>query len=133
MSESSSRWLDFARDDLRAARALATEGIHHLACFHAQPSAEKALKHVLTTNGRLPPRTHSLSELMDLSREFVVLPEDLIRSIEDLDDYYMPTRYPDAIPGSLPSGMPTDEHARAAITAVADLLQRLMTSSRTPL
>ena len=38
------RWLDQASDDLQAAQVLLEAGHHALAAFHAQQSAEKALK-----------------------------------------------------------------------------------------
>ena len=38
-----------------------------------------------------------------------------------LDQYYIPTRYPDALPGSLPEGLPTFEHAHSALSSVQKL------------
>jgi len=32
-----------------------------------------------------------------------------------LDDFYIPTRYPDAIPGAMPEGLPNAEDAREAL------------------
>jgi HEPN domain-containing protein len=35
--------------------------------------------------------------------------------ITALDDYYIPTRYPDALPGSLPGGLPGKEQAEESL------------------
>jgi HEPN domain-containing protein len=33
----------------------------------------------------------------------------------ELDQFYIPTRYPDAVPGSLPEGLPQRQHAEKAL------------------
>ncbi|MBI1884579.1 MAG: HEPN domain-containing protein [Chlamydiae bacterium] len=33
----------------------------------------------------------------------------------DLDQYYRPTRYPDAVVGTLPTGLPGEKHAKEAL------------------
>ena len=59
------RWLEFGREDLEAAAALAAAGTgrpRH-ACWLAQQSVEKALKAVLVYVGLDVPRVHDLDEL----------------------------------------------------------------------
>ena len=34
-----------------------------------------------------------------------------------LDEYYIPTRYPDGVPGTLPQGQPSEQHASEALAA----------------
>jgi len=36
-------------------------------------------------------------------------------ALTKLDDYYIPTRYPDALPGTLPEGLPEQSDAENAI------------------
>jgi HEPN domain-containing protein len=115
------RWLSFAREDLRAAEILLREDIFSLACFHAQQAVEKALKAALSSRdpeGSLP-RTHSISELADrLGAERARFPEGL----DTLDAFYIPTRYPDALPGTLPSGLPGTTEAQETVEIAREVL-----------
>ena len=63
-------YLVLANDDLRAAVALMKEPHqYHNVCFHAQESAEKALKAVLLTDGLRFPKKHDVELLVDLIRQ----------------------------------------------------------------
>jgi len=59
------------------------------------------------------PQTHKLADL------FSYLPEDPFEDMKDnillLDRFYIPTRYPDALPGSLREGLPKEGDAEEAI------------------
>ena len=39
-----------------------------------------------------------------------------------LDDYYIPTRYPDALPGSLPQSLPERKDAEEALYVLKDII-----------
>ena len=122
MSELAKRWLNFAQDDLRVAELVFSERIYHQACFHAQQCVEKALKGVLVSMGRRSPRTHAITDLARL------LPPDFAADLADelgeLDDYYIPTRYPDALPGMLPDGLPGRTEAKKAVALARSVLNR---------
>ena len=109
------KWLDFAREDLAMAKMALKQGIANQACFHAQQGVEKALKGFLRTKQTSIPKTHALEELLELCRRrdptFLKLQEACII----LDQYYIPTRYPDALPGSSSEGLPTEKHAKKAV------------------
>lgn len=122
MREIAERWLIFAYDDLRAARAVFDQQLHNQACFHAQQWVEKSLKAVLAFEGAGVPRTHSIADLMRAvsSATFLVRQADLM----NMDKYYVATRYPDALPGTLPSGMPTPTDAEQAIDAALFAFER---------
>jgi len=51
----------------------------------------------------------------------VALPDDLRRRLLLLDRYYIPTRYPDAVPGSSVTGMPNQADAEEALSASTNL------------
>ena len=112
MNELARHWLIFARQDLRMAELALSENIYNQACFHAQQCAEKTIKGFLEQLGRSPPRTHLMSDLIGL------LPAGTVNTFEDallaLDRFYIPTRYPDAFPGSLAEGLPGRRDAEAA-------------------
>ena len=114
MSKASERWWQLAADDLRVAELVLREGIYHQACFHAQQCVEKALKGVLVhSNDVAPPRTYSIPDLLTRVplQWFTDLREPLA---EIMDQFYFPTRYPDALPGSFPEGLPGKEDAEEA-------------------
>lgn len=115
MNAAGDRWLEFARQDLQMAELALNEGIHNQVCFHSQQCVEKCIKGLLANLGRTPPRTHSIVDLLGLlPAEYLPhLREDLAQ----LDIFYIPTRYPDALPGSLAEGLPGKEDAQDAITA----------------
>lgn len=109
--ELAKRWISFARDDLKIIDDIIKEDVYHLACFHAQQSAEKSLKGFIVFTKRSLKKTHSLIELLN---EAVKINKDCDRFRDYcliLDRYYIPTRYPDAWPGSLPEGLPDKERA----------------------
>lgn len=60
--------LDLATADLDTARRLIVPGLYHNACYHAQQTAEKALKAVLLHEITTFPKTHDLSRLVDAIR-----------------------------------------------------------------
>ena len=123
MNRAIERWLIFAREDLRMAELALAEGIFNQVCFHAQQCVEKAVKGWLEQQGRIPPRTHRMADLLTL------LPPDLMGELNDalrlLDRFYIPTRYPDALPGMLPEGMPGRRDAEAALDLARDALQHV--------
>jgi len=119
MNEAVERWLIFAEEDLKVAEIVLREGIYNQACFHAQQCAEKALKAALLTHAPddALPRTHSVADL--LRRLPPTWFADLrVALSEIMDSYYLPTRYPDALPGTLPEGLPDQGDAEEA-TALA--------------
>jgi HEPN domain-containing protein len=110
------RWLNQALYDLKAAEHSAQGTFHSIACFQSQQAAEKALKAYLISTGRRAIMGHSilalLREAADLDRSF----ETFFSHGRILDRYYIPTRYPDA----LPDGMPYENFEESdAVTALA--------------
>ena len=78
------------------------EGFFAQACFLAHQVAEKALKALAYNRGDRYVIGHSLTELIsDLTTVHPAVSEHL-ESMGVLDQYYLPTRYPDALPGSTP-------------------------------
>lgn len=116
------RWFEFAQEDLTVARLSLENKVYNQACFHSHQGVEKVLKGYLSAKGGDVPRTHSITTLLKLCAKvnpaFNELPEDTLK----LDDYYIPTRYPDALPGVLPEGLPCKEDAEEAVA----LLEKVM-------
>ena len=103
------RWLEFARQDLRIAELAMDEGLYNQVCFHSQQCVEKVLKAWLAGNDKKIPRTHNMADILNL------IPTEVVGALADemllLDRFYISTRYPDALPGSLEDGLPDKEEA----------------------
>ena len=115
-------WIRFAREDLRVAEWTYSAQIYNQTCFHAQQCVEKSLKAWLCHQGMLPPRVHQLSALLGQ------LPGDILTDLRMdiilLDRFYIPTRYPDALPGMLPDGLPVAADAEEALGVARQVLRQ---------
>jgi HEPN domain-containing protein len=117
MNAESERWLRFAQEDLRMAELALRDGIYNQVCFHAQQCAEKAIKGLLAFQDVAPPRTHRIADLLSLVKND---PFDV--EVRLLDRFYIPTRYPDALPGMLPEGLPERIDAEHALDTAHQVL-----------
>jgi len=122
MKEEAKRWIKFAVEDLKIAELAMNEKIFNQVCFHSQQCVEKLLKGCLLAMGKMYPKTHKLADLMHALGESFF--RDISENIVALDRFYIPTRYPDALPGSLPDGIPSDGDAKEAIEVAREVLQR---------
>ncbi len=102
-------WIALAEEDYDTARAALRRQAPwlHTACFHAQQTVEKYLKAILTTQGKIFPKTHDLLELCDLCEQAGVIVPMPIDDLDVLSDHAVQTRYP--------ADVPTIEDARAAL------------------
>lgn len=114
--EEALKWLEFSKEDMRMAELAMREEIYNQVCFHSQQCIEKSLKAILAAEGMNIPRTYKVTDL--IAEVNKVVGEDLFekfKGIEIIDQYYVPTRYPDAVLGILPEGMPGRDEAMEAI------------------
>jgi HEPN domain-containing protein len=118
------RWLDQARADIRAAESSIAAGVFEWACFQSQQAAEKALKAFWLYHSA-DPWGHSMLKLIE---EF---PDDELRSAispllpqaKALDKLYIPTRYPNGLPDSIPSEVYTEPEARSAVELARQVIE----------
>jgi len=118
-----SRWLSQAQADLRAAENSLKSASFEWACFQAQQAGEKALKAIWQFSA-YEPWGHSLTRLVE---EF---PDEAVRAdlmfflsqAKRLDKLYIPTRYPNGLPDSIPAEVFTLEEAQEAINMAKQLL-----------
>jgi HEPN domain-containing protein len=122
-NEEADRWFLFAREDFRMAELALKEGMYNQVCFHAQQCVEKVLKGFITHKGDVHPQTHKLADLLSSLSPSPF--DDLRDEIIILDRFYIPTRYPDALPGYLPEGLPSAEDAKESITSARMVLKRV--------
>jgi HEPN domain-containing protein len=115
-------WLNGAEQDLMIAREGAVRW-SNAACFHAQQSAEKAIKAVLVVACGDVVRTHSLGTLLEeLAEAGIDADASVVEAAKVLDKYYAPTRYPDALGGIDPTAIFTSTEASAAIALAENIV-----------
>jgi HEPN domain-containing protein len=101
--EEGSRWLEQGEEDLSSAKYLLAGGKFYLVCFLAQQIAEKALKGYLYSEGEELVTGHSVEELCQWAAKLDPGFKRLGGEVSILDNYYIPTRYPNGLPASIPA------------------------------
>jgi len=126
--QESERWLAQAKWDLKAARDSAAAGNYEWSCFQAQQAAEKALKSYLYREGAEPIALHSVRKLVaeceKISPEFAGL-----RPAAELDLYYVPARFPTALPDDVPHEYFTAEAAEECLSLASSVIEFVGRSS----
>ena len=110
------RWIRQAKEDIDAARYNHKGKKFFISCFLSHQAAEKILKAYLIYKGFENIWGHSIS---DLSKECEKLDKDftsLRKEISMLDKYYIPTRYPNGLPGGIPAEVFNERDSLEAIS-----------------
>jgi len=97
------RWLEQAEEDRKGAQLLFDGRSYHLACFVGQQVTEKAIKAFIYAQGEEFVIGHSVEALCRWAAQFDADFERLREVVAPLDGYYIPTRYPNSIPDSIPA------------------------------
>lgn len=122
MPDRSSDWLAQAKRDLEHAEKDVRDGYYEHACFEAQQAAEKAVKSMYLARHGVG-WGHRVAKLLE---ELVVLlvspPQDLINDGKLLDQYYVPTRYPNGFESGAPMDFFTEEQAADAVRRAANII-----------
>jgi len=125
-------WMNGAYQDLE----IAIDGVArwpNAARFHAQQSAEKALKAALVALAGDVARTHALTALAaELDGTGRPLDAQTLEACKILDKFYAPTRYPDALGGIDPTEVFTEREARDAVVRaryVVEFVEELLPKS----
>ena len=120
-------WLNRAKDDLEWASSSLKDGFYPQTCFIAQQVVEKSLKAIIYslqkefgTEDIKKLRTHNLKFLIEsIENKNFSVPEQIQQLCIILNEYYMPTRYPD-MPEA--PGMGSKETANKAIKIAKEVL-----------
>jgi HEPN domain-containing protein len=123
--ETARRWLAFAEEDLRVAELVFGESLYNQVCFHSHQTAEKTLKALVAYKSDDPPRTHRLTELLSLLERSEPVLKSFADELNALDAYYIPTRYPDALPGSLTESLPGKDEAEEALATARNVFETI--------
>jgi HEPN domain-containing protein len=115
MGDRSRDWMAQAKRDLEHAAKDVADGYYEHACFEAQQAAEKAVKAVYM---RLHAEAwgHRVARLLEeLDLGAARLPSELIDDAKLLDQFYVPTRYPNGFESGAPMEFFTKEQAADAV------------------
>ena len=116
------RWLAQAEHDLSVARLTLEAGYFSHCCFLCQQAAEKAVTAIAYALGERIVLGHSVSDLCKRYAARVAEFEPLIPRAGGLDLYYVPTRYPNGLPGGVPHSVFTERQATEAIDSAGRFL-----------
>jgi HEPN domain-containing protein len=94
-------WFRQAERDLEQAEDSRRAGRHEWACFAAHQAAEKAVKALHLSHGQ-EAWGHVVAKLLQELPSEVSVPGDLIEKGRVLDNFYIPTRYPNGHPQGAP-------------------------------
>ena len=93
------------------------------ACFLAQQTVGKALNAFWVSHGAWDLRGHSVADLCSQAANLDKPFAELVETVAPLDKFYIPTRYPNGLPGGTPSKAFDRDDAEKAL----DTAQRAMT------
>lgn len=129
MREDAERWLRQAEADLRMAVVSTNSEGYEWACFQAQQAAEKALKAFLYDKGYTSVMTHSLTELVAECEKVGVSFQEVASEVHFLDQFYVPTRYPNSLAGHLtPSEFYQRSDAEQCVSSSESILRAVKRS-----
>jgi HEPN domain-containing protein len=121
--EEGRRWLEQAQEDLKWAHDLAERGGYHIACFLAQQVGEKAIKAFLYAQGEEIVIGHSIGRLCNLASTFEPEFSEKVKRWAILDGFYIPTRYPNGVPDSIPARVYTKDAASEAVLLAEEIVK----------
>ena len=117
------RWFKQAKRTLATAKWNQKGKFYEQACFLSQQAAEKSLKAYLYSNGKRTLMTHSNLELVKECLDFSTKFKELIDYCRNLDKHYLPTRYPNAIPGGVPYEVYTEYDSKESIRQAESIVR----------
>lgn len=120
MREEVKWWLQASSRDQKMAEKLLSEALFEGCAFHAQQSAEKALKSLLVKFGR-EARTHSCINILRILKMEGLETADIELAARKLDSHYTQSRYPNGA-GGPPEDLYSKEIAEEAIEWMSKIL-----------
>ncbi len=122
MVSRSQDWFRQAVRDLEMGRSALKDGFYEWACFAAHQAAEKAVKALHQKLGN-EVWGHSVTRLLKLLPEEFSPPKEMIEGAKELDQHYIPSRYPNMHPEGAPLDYYTREQARRALSHAERIIE----------
>ena len=101
MTNRAQDWFKQAERDWEQAKDSQQAERHEWACFAAQQAAEKAVKALHLHLGQ-EAWGHVIAQLLGGLPKEMTIPDDLIEKARVLDNFYIPSRYPNSHPQGAP-------------------------------
>ena len=120
--EEGQRWLAQAEEDLKWTQDLANRGGYHIACFLAQQVGEKAIKAFIYAQGEEIVLGHSVERLCSDASHWNPAFAESAKRWAVLYSYYIPTRYPNGLPDSIPAKVFTEDAAKNAASLAEQIV-----------
>ena len=117
------RWFRQAQIDLEVVRTLLSSQHYAAACFHSQQAAEKALKAVLYSQGARVVLGHAVRSLVRQCEAHDPAFASVLSYAALLDQFYIPTRYPNGLPSP---AVPSETYAEAQAEAAHEAAERVL-------
>ncbi len=126
--EEARRWISQAIFDLKGAEWNLKGEFFNTVCFLAQQASEKGLKSLLYYSGISRSRimSHSIVELISQAKRIIPSMKDLINEARELDLHYIPSRYPNALPGGFPHSFYGKDTATKTLECSQKILQVIL-------
>lgn len=124
MKDETRVWLNYAEENLKAARVLLEQGLYNPCLQNIQQSVEKALNALLLEKVHSYRKTHSITELVQLLADqqiIISLNED---DCDLLDSIYLPSKYP--LDGVLPDFEPDTELCSRCVMLAEEVLGQVL-------
>lgn len=116
------RWLKEAFNTLKQAEETMRDEFYNLSCFLSEQASQKAAKAALYFFGERYATEHSIVELLRRAAKYREQFGELVGSAKILDQYYISTRYPDAVARpAIPSELFTKENAEKALNIAREI------------
>ncbi len=120
--QNAQRWFKEASNTLQQAKRTFQQKDYNLTCFLAEQTTQKALKAVLYGEGERFINIHSIAELIKTVAFRHPDFSALLDKGAKLDQYYLSTRYPDAIPEpAIPSEIFSEDQAKEALEIMIEV------------
>lgn len=120
------RWLKQAQHDLLVAQKNLENKFYADSCYSAEQASQKAFKGYLYLQGARFVWEHSVAELAKRAAAYKKSFQELVETGKILDQYYIPTRYPDALaPPAVPFESYTKKEALEALKIAQKILSRV--------
>jgi HEPN domain-containing protein len=117
------RWLKQAKGDLEVAKWSLKGNFYANTCFMAQQASEKAFKAYCYLKGERAVLSHALLELLRKCGKYDRSFNALEKEAKKLDKYYIISRYPNGLPGLIPSEYFDQDEAEESIRLAEKIIR----------
>lgn len=115
-------WLTQAEHILEQAKWSLKGNFYDGVCFLAQQSSEMGVK-ALCLHFKLECWGHAISRLVNILKDDLPIPDNIIFLSKKLDKYYIPTRYPNGFEIGAPKDYFTEQEAKEAIENAEEIIK----------